>query len=396
MTIKLSAETVKTILDRSKIFSALQTQVSKYYCTVTADKKLKVIIKNGSRSLFETSFSIESSDIKELYFSVDFDKFLNALKKMPGDVDISIDEKNFTVVSTVSGDRVTLTITIFDATSSEVDLLNTFFESKSKIFKEGYEFTYNPFCHYFFNVAQFFMNGIKNNSVALYKNKLLYSDRSIIVSVDFPGEDFIAELKDDYITVHKYIMNFMSLVFKYNGLFTFSKDKNFVSWKADDDFKAILAIENCIITIPTEDDIKNIAPDSDDHYEFDDEPFMNAIDFFSGFYDSSIWKPIYITFPKFNTGKDQEVKFFYKQPMVAEIETLTKAIEVTKGNDEDVTCILSSDALKQIVSLCNDNSFFIKANNKQPGVELTYTNKKDGDDGNSVFVLKVVFAKLEE
>ena len=388
----------------SRMFSYLMTSFTKTYGVMDGDK-LTLYFK-GNKSVVSLALDLETPVTDKLYFSIDINKFLSAAKKigdtMPLKLLINTAPPSMLMTSDATNDKITFSVTFYEADSPEIISLVTFYDDRKKQFDGGEEFEANQAFLDFGHIATTYMGTInKNNSIALFKDKLVYADRTVVVGMKASvwKNNPTWKTAEEHRLLHKFILGFIDFVAPECNTFTLSTDNNIIRWvSTDPTFWAILAIDPCTITIPGQDDLEAIVPESGQVQTITVKPsrLAEAIDFFSGLFEASVWKPITFTWTSDPT-LGQKMVLSYKHPSTEVEKELV--VEEFDGNitAKEASFTLISDSLRTLLNRMLDSGKLTLRFNELAsdvlhgaGIELIYTDM----NGNAVY--EAVLAKLQD
>lgn len=399
----ISQASIEKLSRYSRMFSYLMTSFVKTYGVIEGDN-LTLYFK-GNKSVVAIALPLETASPDALYFSVDINKFLSAAKKigstMPLELYINTSPPSMLITSGATNDKITFSVLFYEADAPEITSLLSFYTDKEPQFTGGEEFEANQAFLDFAHIATTYMGTInKNNSIAMFQDKLVYADRTVVVDMKASvWHQSLGTTDGEHRLLHKFILGFIDFVAPESNLFTLSKDKNLVRWVSPDPkFWAILAIDPCTITIPSQTDLEGIVPDSAQVQAITVKPsrMAEAIDFFSGLFEASVWKPI-----TFNWSDDptlgQKIVLSYKHPSTEVEKEL--AVDAFDGNlkVKEASFTLISDSLRILLNRMPDTgSLLIRFNDLTSdiehgqGIELRYTDNQ----GNEVY--NAILAKLAD
>ena len=403
-TVAIPQTSLEKLSRYSRMFSYLMTSFVKTYGVIEGDK-LTLYFK-GNKSAVSIALPLEAASTDAFYFSIDINKFLSASKKigstMPLRLSINTTPPSMLMTSDATNDKITFSVTFFEAASPEIASLLTFYADRKSQFDGGEEFEANQAFLDFAHIATTYMGTInKNNSIALFQDKLVYADRTVVVGMKASvwHQNISANNPDEHRLLHKFILGFIDFVALEGNTFTLSKDKNQIRWVSPDPlFWAILAIDPCTITIPNQADLELITPEGAHAKTITVKPtrMAEAIDFFSGLFEASVWKPI-----TFNWIDDptlgQKMVLSYKHPSTEVEKEL--AVEEFDGalKVKDASFTLISDSLRTLLNRMPDTgTLLIRFNDLDSdvehgaGIELRYS------DAQGIEVYNAVLAKLAD
>lgn len=390
----------------SRMFSYLMTSFTKTYGVIQNDK-MSLYFK-GNKSVVSLALPLDVPVTETVYFSIDINKFLSAAKKigdaMPLKLSINTAPPQILMTSDATNDKISFSATFYEADSPEILPLLSFYADRDANFVGGETFTASAAFLDFNHIASTYMGTInKNNSIALFQDKLVYADRTVVVSMKEPvWQTSLGKDGDEHRLLHKFILGFIDFVAPDNPNFALSKDHNFIRWQSsnDPDFWAILAIDPCTISIPGQDDLDAITPE-DTHVQaiyVKPSRLAEAIDFFSGLFEASVWKPITFTWSVDPTTFAEKMVLSYHHPSTEVEKEL--AIEPGVAAPHEITgaeFTLISDSLRILLNRMLDTGMLeIRFNDLDTdvvhgaGIQLKYTDMA----GNVIY--DAVLAKLQD
>ena len=400
-TLTLSASSIERLNKNARLFSYVMTAFTKTYCCVHQDNL--IFYFKGPKSLMSFRAQLEDASQGNACFSIDITKLLSALRKLSVSgqtlrMTISDSPANITVYSNTTNDKISFSANFFDEKSPEITSLVTFFTDKEPIFSTNPStLSITPALLDFAAITGSYMSTInKNNAIVVDKEKFLYADRTIVVKRY--AEAFESNILDD-VKIHKFILGFMEFVINDSPTLLISQDGNFVYWESaiDNNFKAILVIDPCVIGIPSDSDIAAICPEDSDKQTIECVPasLIDSIEFFSGLFEASIWKPI-----TFNWSEDkgvQRIQLSYKHPSTEILKDLANYDLTGNLTAQEASFTLISDSLKILLT----------KSSPQGKVKLHFNEKNPDEahgagilvqcfDENSILVYEAVLAKLSE
>lgn len=404
LTVSIPQTSIEKLSKYSRMFSYLMTSFTKTYGVIEGDN-LKLYFK-GNKSVVSLALPLEAPSPETLYLSFDINKFLSAAKKigssMPLKILINTTPPSMLMTSDATNDKITFSVTFYEANSPEITPLLTFFEDKKPAFDGGEEFEANQAFLDFAHIATTYMGTInKNNSIAMFQNRLVYADRTVVVGMEasvWQGGWTWSDPEENRL-LHKFILGFIDFVAADNPRFLLSKDKNLIRWVSPDPlFWAILAIDPCTITIPGQEDLDGIIPEDNHVQSIFVKPsrMAEAIDFFSGLFEASVWKPITFTWTR-DATLGEKIILTYKHPSTEVEKEL--AVDSFDGNlpVEEASFTLISDSLRTLLNRMDDSGMLRLRFNELAsdvehgaGIELIYTDAA----GNEIY--NAVLAKLAD
>lgn len=384
MKIFLDKSTILLLQSYSTIYKYISSTLTKSFFRIT--NKTFTVFFRGTLGAFKTTLDLtEPEEINDVsYYSVDYFKWQNALIKFEGYDGIHLEIKKNLLKLWVDdcSDVINLAVITYTNDSNDAKLLESFIEDQKSI-----NFTENTSKHFIFPndvitnmqlVTSLFLNNSINtgvNSIGLSKNNLIYADRVAIVKLthEIPFDDNL--FIDEYINIHTFTANLITLLSKLNNNVLFNNDYGTIYWE-DDNNKLCLASDIRRITIPDEETCNGILPNPDNQITFSVAlpTLKEGIDFFNGFYEGTNWKPI-----TFNVIANKEVSLYYKHPTTEVTKVLQNAI-----SDGDGTFMIDSELLKKIINKAKDKFIdnpdtqaIFTFDNESAGIHCTIEDKYD-------------------
>jgi hypothetical protein len=402
VTTTIAQSGIEKLLKNARLFSYTMASFTKTYLVIEGSEA-KFYFR-GNKSLMTLGVELTQPVITPVFLTLDISKFISAAKKVAGTNAVNLTLTNsppsLRLSSDTSNDKITLSVQMFEPDSSEVAPLLEFFAAKEPLFDKGFEINATPEFNDFMAITSDFMSAVtnKNNSIAVFNDRLVYADRTVVVSAQ---SEALRTPSSTPVKIHKFVLGFFELVQANTPQLLIDPSNNFALWKSatDPSFKAVLAIDPCVLAIPEPDDIAQIVPE-DSKYQtlvLKAPRLTEAIDFFSGLFEASAWKPV--TFLWTSQGPDQAVKLSYQHPSTEVEKDLV--VEEFEGNLTDYTTTaaftLISDSLRTLLSrMSGDGEVRLTFNDEASdaehgaGVSMTYTTPT------GVKLYSVVLAKLAE
>lgn len=386
--INFTKENFEKFLSNSKLYQYLYSSLTKSY--ITLDKNKFTFYMRGSVGVFKETFNVEY-DGDPLTIYVDFSKWLNALQKFEyaDSINISFTKSAMKISTPDSPDVINLSIISFPKDDAEiVTFINKIPKDKKKIMDLGLKLTLTDEIISDFNLASsLFINQGRVNSIGLSKNGVIYADRSTILKTTFtsPIEDNLlkcVEDGEDYFYIHSQLISLMNIIYKDNPDIYFSDNYEEIYW-ANDDVELVYIYANRDLAIPTDEQLEAFIPQNPDSYfEVDLGIFKDALNFFNGFYEGSVWKPI-----TFNCVANKEITMRYRHPSA----DITKELPCSCSTDGEF--ILESDAIKKVTSKVKDKR---EDKSEDMKIRVSYDDEAPGILCNIGDYCMVIFAKLED
>lgn len=348
------------------------------------------------------SYEIPLKEKVETPFAVlcDISKFVNAAKKTAGQGDLQMIYTFTPTTLRLQGavdDRITLSVNNIELTNPDLVELMSFYDNRSPAIKDkGVQLQLSPEFMTFSKKAMSFMGvNIKNNSIAVYPDHLIYADRTIIYREN--GTANYGNSKLDFFSLHKNVLSLFEFLEQTDVVY-YDEATRTVCWEHPyvKNFRFIIMVETCNISIPSDSDLEAITPDAlrRTRLGIKVSKLKEAIEFFSGMYEASIWKPI--TF-EWTDQKILNLKYQHPTTDINKVLDVEEIIEQTQPEIENAEFILISDALKTTIEpLSDDDQVTLEFNDAKPdeqngaGVRFYLENSSGQRD------LDVVFAKLTE
>lgn len=398
----IAQEGIERLNKYSRMYSFLMSSFTKTYIKFEDDAA--VLYFKGNKSILSISMPLEQSISDTQWISIDIQKFLSASKKVAGagNLVLTFNQTPPTIrlSSDTTNDKITLSVSYYDEDDSEVTSLSNFYADHESEYENGSTISITQDLLDFIHISSTYMSAInKNNSIAIYNDRLVYADRTIVLRLTTSVLE--TPLTEEPLLVHKFILSFLEFVASDTASFVINEDRSSILWKSgdDDNFWAIIAIDPCNIAIPEQTDIEAITPEATSQQIALIKPtrFSEAIDFFNGLFEASVWKPITF-FWKSDSG-DQSIKLTYQHPSTEVEKNLV--VEEFQGNLESVadtaSFILISDSIRTLLSRISPNGVVRLYFNDQladqshgAGVLITYTDEA------GVEKYSAVLAKLQD
>jgi len=170
----------------SRMFSFLMTSFVKTYGVIEGD--FLTLYFKGNKSVVSLALPLEGPSPDAVYFSIDINKFLSASKKigttMPLKLLINTAPPSMLMTSDATNDKITFSVMFYEADAPEITSLLSFYKDREPHFTGGEEFEANQSFLDFAHIATTYMGTInKNNSIAMFQDKLVYADRTVVVGM---------------------------------------------------------------------------------------------------------------------------------------------------------------------------------------------------------------------
>lgn len=361
MKFTLDQDSLSLLHKKGKLISHLQAYVAK--TTFIPDEEASTLTFFFRGPFLQLSQVIPIEDVEGdlQFFEVDYVKFMNALSKMTfaDEVKISVTEKQLRVSTEGSSDKIALGITKVtenEASSLIENLSNHYVE----ILGENLSMELDDEILAAFRLTHSLFNTTGNNNAIVYdEDSLMYADRSVVLQIDLPDNKVSGRYE-----IHKNILSLIPLLEKFSPRLLFSSKREF-GW-TDENSVLVIGSEPCDISVPSKDELEEIHPTDPETIVVDRAALLQALDFFSGFYEASSWKPITFTI------STEGVQLEYHHPT----SQLKKKVEVDSFGKPE-TFIVSSETLEKVLNADFDSEkVTIEYNSDGPGVRVFLEGKK--------------------
>ena len=349
MKVTINEEQVQIFVKRMKFCNTLSGVFSRLYFKI-GGRELVYLLRGGT-GVYRIKLDIDCDEAPR-YFAVDYNKWQMALIKFDWASELIFDvkENSLSIMSNKgrAGGVISLGISNFNSTSSEALVVEKFLETKKNELSNGktVDFTEEIVSDLAFADNFFAIQASKVNSVGLGKNCVLYSDRATVLklhlSEDLPDEIFEG-LGEDYIYIHSFIIKLLKSLTTTNSTVLFNRDFGSLYWE-DDSSALFIVSDEREVAFPTEEQWEMIKPSKDCGVVIGTELLKKGLEFFTGFYEGSMWKPI-----SFSLGT-QESFLTYKHPT----SEVVRPLEDVTGN-VDGSFNVDSETLRKIVSKIDDS-----------------------------------------
>lgn len=346
MTINLDQSNLGAMLRNQKITNYLSSTLTKTFFLVK-DKMFTVFMK-GSNGAFKISFPVEVEIENPMMFQVDYGKWINAVSKMmfASFIQVKVSEKSVTLSPEGSPKAgISLGVTFFDEGTSEFEVVDSHAESQMDLIEAHAlqfvvtESTKDLLSH----ISSFFSVAGTNNAIAINEGKeVVYADRSVVYQIGAAGL-FRGNHPPQSLHLHKYILGLVPLLLGKRAEIALQVSAGLDSfgYRGPDGELLVLATEPVEISIPTKEEYAQLVPagNSTGVCEGSLLELKTALEFFTGFYEASVWKPITLII-----GKEQST-LHYRHPTTE----IVKELNSFKANIE-ASLVVSSDTLERILN----------------------------------------------
>lgn len=385
------AEQIDAFTSRNKLYSYLANKLTESYGYVGSN--VFSFILRSSVGIFKEDFEIETGikEGDEFYFKVDYNKWITSIQKFnyADNIKLTINGKKLIKFSTdKSEDVINLSITRYEKTDpAALNLLPVLEEKRKASTIEGCQLEITNEILNDLNLASgLFISQGNVNSIGLGPEGIIYADRATILRTKFQNEipmKFFKNLEEDekYVYLHQYVLSLIPLIYKDNPKIYFNNSYQTIYWQTDN-MELYYVTDNIELAIPTDEQLDSIIPAEDSNcgeFEVDLGEFKDAVDFFSGFFTGSAWKPI-----TFNSVANKELTMRYKQSEA----DITKTLNCT--SDYEGSFILESESLRKVIGRVKSRDGELLT------IKFRFDNDSPGVFCNIGECCNVIFAKLED
>ena len=345
-TFNLNNSQLSILQNKAKICSFLSNNLTRSFFKV--DNNSFTLFQRGSAGAFSINVPIECNTVDNFYYSVDYNKWTNALQKFANysEVCITINKNMLTLYAPKTVDTINLSILTFTEDSPEAILIDSFISSrKADVINEDLELVLDEGILENFNlVDSLFSSQGKVNSIGFSKNETIYSDRSVVLrasSVASVEDSFFDKLgSEDYVYIHSFFLKLFNLLAKTNTSVYFSNDYETIYWE-DETSKLVLTSESRDVALPTNEQWEMIKPQEGAAVFNTNIASLNeSLSFFTGFYEETAWKPVVFEI------ENNKVNLYYRHPTTE----ISKALNTDVVNATDGSFMISSETVSKILN----------------------------------------------
>lgn len=384
MKFTLTRRNLDILKNKIKLYNHISSLFTRAYFKV--DSNNFTFMLRGQTGVFQTTMTLDipldpSED--SFYFSIDYSKWQIALQKFENTEALNLETTSnlLKISSKDSNDLINLGLLTFKEDSSEAVVINNFIASKKAEASSFNKLTITPTLLNSLNfVDTLFSNQSSQvNSIGLNKKNIIYSDRATVLKINLTSDAFLENLiipnNEEYIFIHSNTIKLFNLLFKTSGVMYFTDTYDDLYWE-DEDSSLYMILEERKVALPTQEEFESIKPQDAGQFEISLGSIKNGLDFFTGFYEGSMWKPI-----TFEIFPNKEISLHYKHP-IAEI---TKTLNNVVGSKESIFTI-DSETLRKILNRASENtgSVIFSYDEDAPGIYILMGN------------CEAVLSKLEE
>lgn len=373
---ELSAEDISDILTvNKKTFNYLKNTLSRFFLQVTKEGIDLYFKDNAGILKYHKDVNFINPPATSKMFAVDFQKFINSLRRfqVQGAL-INLDDTTISIVDINNNTTVVkLSATVCD------DDLDGILNGKEKIKDTLTAYDHSsPMNEIFQLTSKLMNNGNPNNCLAIINGEIAtYADRSLIYK-----DKCITSFKESLVSIHSFLVGFIMNTYELQASnYYFDFDNNGLYFKSKD-IEAYLLSEKPDVNIPSDSDLANIRPDVKDPdvniITISAIELSESLDFFEGFFERDVWKPITFIFKK----KDQRLS--YESPVTSVDKPFDSEFTVKQETEFTLMSTPLQAVLQDILAEGNDVEIEIVEKPDMPGVSIKI---KDQD-------FELVLAKL--
>lgn len=368
MTTTLINENLNTLRNKTKLYNYLSSYFTRAYFKVEGEEF--VFMLRGQTGVLQTSLPLRTPFKGKVYFSVDYMKWQLALQKFEyaDEVNLDFTQNLLKISSPNSSDVINLGIIYFKEDSSEATIMDKFLPTKKNEILDKKKITITDEIVDALNFADslFTAQSTQVNSIGLGRKDIMYADRATVMKIylqsSLPDHLFFDDEGNsigDYIFIHSLTIKLFNFLVKTSSEVYFTPDYGTLYWE-DDNTQIFLVSEDRKVALPTAEEFEGIKPSSNNEFEVNTDTLKKSLDFFAGFYEGSVWKPV-----TFNVIPGKEVMLYYRHPS-AEI---TKALSGAQGNVEGAFTV-DSETLKKVIGkeYSSEDQIVINYDEEAPGI----------------------------
>ncbi len=259
------------------------------------------------------------------------------------------------------------TVVKLSATPSKDDL-DTFLKEKEDNKNKLVEYEHSDQMNKTFELTSKLMNNRNpNNCLAILNgNVAMYADRSVIYK-----EKCKTSFTDKVVSIHSFLIGFITNTFQLEDAKFYFDFDNSALYFTSKEVTAYLLSETPTINLPTEDELLQIRPTEEglasNTLVMEAAELANSLDFFEGFFERDVWKPI-----TFHLNQ-KEQKLTYESPVTSVDKPIEGDVETTL-NIETVFTLASSPLLSLLNNSLHEGystKIVMLETPKMPGVSIT-------------------------
>ena len=368
MTTTLINENLNTLRNKTKLYNYLSSYFTRAYFKV--EREEFIFMLRGQTGVLQTSLPLRIPFEGKVYFSVDYMKWQLALQKFEyaDEVNLDFTQNLLKITSPNSSDVINLGIIYFKEDSSEATIMDRFLPTKKSEILDKKKITITDEIVDALNFADslFTAQSTQVNSIGLGRKDIMYADRATVMKIYLQSslsDDLFFDNEGnsigDYIFIHSLTIKLFNFLVKTSSEVYFTTDYGTLYWE-DDSTQIFLVSEDRKVALPTAEEFEGIKPSPNNEFEVNTDTLKKSLDFFAGFYEGSVWKPV-----TFNVIPGKEVMLYYRHPS-AEI---TKALSGAQGNVEGAFTV-DSETLKKVIGkeYSSEDQIIINYDEEAPGI----------------------------
>lgn len=341
----IDSSNLAELRNKGKLFSSLNGILTKTFFKVS-DSEFLVLFR-GTQGACSYSMNIECTCPSPIYYSIDYNKWYNAIQKFGNvsEINLTIKKSMLQISAPGTSDVINLGIVSYPENSSEAVIINSYLdERKEAEINDNYVFNLSEeLLDNFKMMDSLFSAQGKVNSIGLTKDYVTYADRSVVVKanlIDTLDEALFATAEEGLIFIHSTFLKLFPILSKINPTIIFSNEYDTFYWEGDN-IRILLTSEPWDLALPTEEQWDMIKPqDETSSFSVDLSLLISSLKFFTGFYEETAWKPL-----TFEIVKGKEVNLYYRHPTTEINKTLLGVEGIVDGN-----FIIGSEILGKILS----------------------------------------------
>lgn len=341
----IDTKNLTDLRNKGKLFSSFNSILTRTFFKVS-NNEFKILFR-GVLGVSSYTMNISCDCDTPLYFTVDYNKWFNAIQKFNNvnEIIITIKKTMMQISSVGTSDVINLGIVPFTENSAESSIINDYLdERKTATINDSYQLILtDELLDNFKMMDSLFSAQGKVNSIGFTKNYVTYADRSVVVKTNLidPLEDSLfATSEEGMIFVHSTFLKLFPTLAKINNSVYYSNEYDTIYWEGEN-VRLILTSEPWDLALPTEEQWEMIKPqDEASSFSVDLATLSSSLKFFTGFYEETAWKPL-----TFEITKGKEVTLYYRHPTTEISKTLGDIVGTVDGS-----FIIGSEILGKILS----------------------------------------------
>ncbi len=373
---EFSAEDISEILTiNKKTFGYLKNTLSRFFLQVNKEGLSFYFKDTAGLMRYTKKLTYVTPPIKEHLVALDFQKVVNSLLRfqVQGAL-INLTDASLSIV-----DRNNSTTVVKLSASASADDLDAILQEKEKEKGNLIKYLHTAEMNRTFGLTSKLMsNGNPNNCLAIVDgNTATYADRSVIYK-----EKCNTDFKEPLVTIHSFLVGFIANTYSLpKAEYYFDFANNALYFKSDE-VTAFLLSEQPDINMPSADDLEEIRPSNKtaqcNVVKISAIELSESLDFFEGFFERDVWKPIKFQFSK------KEQKLSYTSPVTSVEKPFASNFNISFETEFTLTSTPLQAILSNILEDGNDVEITLIEKPNMPGVSV----KVDDQD------FELVLAKL--